>query len=179
MGCDIHSFAEVKREGKWQRETEQIFSPNDSFGKTTEPFGWRSYGMFGFLADVRNYSRIPCITGEPRGLPDDSEYLNSAGRYDEDTTRRKEVEDDYDYHSKSHIYLRQLLDFNYDDTFEDLRYTQQTGPNSFNGAAVAEPGSGSTVTFREFLGEGFFEDLKILSTLGEPDDVRIVFWFDN
>lgn len=54
MGCDIHSFAEVRKDGKWIRVEEPVF---DGLGdkKTSEPFGWRSYSTFGFLADVRNY----------------------------------------------------------------------------------------------------------------------------
>lgn len=179
MGCDIHSFAEVKRDGKWERVTDNIFSPNDSFGATSEPFGWRSYGMFGFLADVRNYSKVPCITGELRGLPNDSEYLNGPDRHNPEKTIKQINEEDWNWHSKSHIYLKELLEFNYDQQFEDRRYTKQTSPNVFDGAAIAEPGNGQIVSYREFLGSDFFEDLDILKILGQPEDVRVVFWFDN
>jgi hypothetical protein len=33
--------------------------------------------------------------------------------------------------------------------------------------------------YREFLGENFFKHLEILKTFGAPDEVRIVFAFDN
>jgi hypothetical protein len=32
---------------------------------------------------------------------------------------------------------------------------------------------------RDFLGEWYFGQLEMLGTLGEPEDVRIVFWFDS
>src|SRR5690242_12249014 len=78
MGADIHSFAEVRKEGKWLRVEEPVFDTYQD--KTTEPFGWRSYAVFGFLADVRNYSHCTPIS-EPKGLPDDSEWLNSPSKY--------------------------------------------------------------------------------------------------
>ena len=37
----------------------------------TVPFDWRSYGMYGFLAGVRNYSAVQPIS-EPRGFPEDA-----------------------------------------------------------------------------------------------------------
>ncbi len=45
----------------------------------------------------------------------------------------------------------------------------------FSGAVVVEPGHGKHVTFREFLGEGFFDEIKRLRDAGAE---RIVFWFD-
>lgn len=82
-------------------------------------------------------------------------------------------------HSFSWLSLKELLDFNYDQTFEDRRVTVQTGPRSWNGAGEAEPGGGEQTTFREFLGEAFFSQLEILKTYGEPENVRVVFGFDN
>lgn len=163
MGCDIHSFAEVRREGKWERVYDKIFQDGDE--KIAEPFSWRSYGMFGFLAGVRNYSRSPVIV-EPRGLPIDSEYLNQVSVYRGNATKRTDIEEDYDYHSKSHIYLHELLTYDYDQVFEDRR-------------GIEEGRQGPTQTVREFLMEGFFEEIEVLQTLGPPAYVRIVFWFDN
>ena len=48
-----------------------------------------------------------------------------------------------------------------------------------DGAAIAEEGEGTVITYRENLGEMFFTHLEELKALGEPEDVRIVFWFDN
>jgi len=32
---------------------------------------------------------------------------------------------------------------------------------------------------KKFLGEAFFAGIEELKVLGEPEGVRIVFWFDN
>lgn len=162
MGCDIHSHAEVKTHGRWVPVTAKLFPGWDT--GTAQPFGNRSYGMFGFLANVRNYSRVPCITGEPRGLPDDY-TVGDAYRID--------------YHSHSWLLLKELLEYNYDQVFEDLRVTREVSPGWFDGAVTADPGEGCATTIREFLGKYFFNHLAILQTLGSPGDVRIVFWFDN
>lgn len=157
MGCDIHSYAEVRRNGRWEPVSGQQFSDGD------EPFGWRNYGMFGFLADVRNYSYVPVIA-ERRGIPGDV----SA-----------EVLDDYHWwtgnaHSATWLTLAELLAYDYDQTFWDRRVTRNG-----DGAALAEEGEGEHVTLREFLSEGFFADLETLRGLGDPADVRVVLWFDN
>ena len=49
MGADIHSFAEIKKNNVWEIIEEEIF-PEYENKKSTEPFGWRSYAVFGFLA---------------------------------------------------------------------------------------------------------------------------------
>lgn len=195
MGCDIHSFVEVKKEGKWQKIEDKIFK---DYGDrmTSEPFGWRSYSVFGFLADVRNYSHCPVLV-EPRGLPLDSEWLNQPSKYaydknpmsgevipyEERETNKKDIENDWNYHTCSHIYLKELLEFDYTQKFEDRRYSKKEitpgGGMVINGAAISEPGQGTMITFREHLGSGFFEDLMQLKMLGEPEGVRIVFYFDN
>lgn len=160
MGCDIHPYVEVRQNGKW--EWEAFAEP---------PFDWRSYGMFGFLANIRNYSEVPTIV-EPRGLPDDVSCCVKK-HYGSD-------EDCYDWHSASWVTLKELLDFNYSQMFWDRRITKQMGPRSWNGAARAEEGEGEHLTIREFLGKQFFECLSQLGYLGAPpEDVRVVFWFDN
>src|ERR1700747_2996878 len=78
MGCDIHTFAEVRINGKWEKVVGELF-PAESWSTkkwTDEPFGWRSYSMFAFFAGVRNYDHCTPIS-EPKGLPPDSEYLNT------------------------------------------------------------------------------------------------------
>lgn len=178
MGADIHSFAEKKINGKWIRIEEEVFHEYDD-NYTSEPFGWRSYAVFGFLADVRNYSHSPVIS-EPRGLPDDSEYLNQFAYEDYGTsyTNRQDIEG-WEYHSMSWLLLSELLEYDYYQKFEDLRYTEQTSPNVFNGAAISEIGKGEITVLKDFLGTGFFKDIDVLKTLGEPENVRIVFYFDN
>jgi hypothetical protein len=165
MGCDIHSIAEVKQDTRWELVEERIF-PTYSNAFTSSPFDWRSYRIFAFLAGVRNYSQVQPLS-EPKGLPVDSEYLNTleAGAFSyyseqESSSIRKQIIQDPDLHSASFFTLNELLNYNYEREFFDVRSEVKT-------------------TVREFLGQSFFNELQILSTLGEPEDVRIVFWFDN
>lgn len=150
MGCDIHSRAEKRVGGKWQ------VIPG------FEPFDWRSYGMYGFLANVRNYSAVPPLA-EPRGIPEDAPPDDEEGIWLGD-------------HSFSWLSLEELLAFNYDAPLEDRRYTRQEAPNFWNGAATSEPGQGTMTTYREFLGDAFFKDLQKLQEMGAE---RIVFGFDS
>lgn len=186
MGADIHSFAERKRNGKWEKVEERIFGVYRN-RKTEKPFDF-GYSEFAFLADVRNYSHVPVLV-EPRGLPEDSEFLNQvvddgwAVWGPSGCTIREDNLRNMNYHSHSYITLQELLDFDYYQTFEDRRCTRVTnfpgGGQRIDGRAEANEGEGEITTFREFLGEGFFDDIAVLQTLGEPDDVRIIFWFDN
>src|SRR4051812_37398365 len=123
MGCDIHGFVEVKKNGKWERMTDEVFNIEDTIsGPTSEPFYWRSYSTFAFLADVRNYSHVPAIAPY-RGLPEDSEYLNeetehSTGMGNYTTCRKKEIEEDGNYHSCTWLLLKELSEFDYSQEFE-------------------------------------------------------------
>lgn len=167
MGCDIHSMVEVRSEdGTWHGVTDRIFPMAFPFGgedHTSEPFDWRSYGMFAFLADVRNYSHVPPLDS-PRHFPSD---LSSEAH--------AKFDDDDEYHSRSWFSLDELLRFDYEQTFEDRR-TMRDG----NGAADAGVGNGKLLTFREFLGTLYFHDLDIMKALSpDPMNVRVVFCFDN
>lgn len=175
MGCDIHSFAEKrnKETGKWEKVTNH-FSLDD-FSKSyykkdkgDHPFDWRNYSMFAFLADVRNYDCCEPIS-EPKGLPKDVS----------DEVKNEHNDWDCDAHSASFLTLKELTDFDYDKSFWNRRITKQIGPNAFTGAGLAQEGEGKIITYRENLGEWFFKHLEELKELGEPEDVRIVFWFDN
>jgi hypothetical protein len=151
MGCDIHSQAERRVDGKWTRI------------EGLEPFDWRSYGMYGFLANVRNYSDVTPIS-EARGLPVDADYV------------AEESEHWLGDHSFSWLSLNELLAFDYDQPMEDRRVSEQIAPNVWSGAGTAQPGGGKQTTYRDFLGEGFFEELEKLKTVGAE---RIVFGFDS
>lgn len=147
MGCDIHPQAERKRDGKWEIIDD------------IAPFDWRSYRLFGFLADVRNYSAVPPIS-KPRGLPEDEPTL-----------------DNFDgLHSCSWLSVKELLEFDYDQTIEDRRVTREISPGFTDHGCTGEIGEGRMTTYREFLGEAFFDDLRKLQELKAD---RIVFGFDN
>jgi hypothetical protein len=154
MGCDIHAYAEVKRDGRWE------------FAQ--EVFDCRNYGLFGWLANVRNYSAVPPLS-EPRGLPTDVS-----------SQVRDEAEDwSGDGHTHSWLSAKELLDLDLDATFENRRVTRQTGPNSWDGGCTADLGGGKVVVYRELFGSCLTDTLDVLRGLGAPDDVRVVFWFDN
>lgn len=156
MGCDIHTFVERRDEaGHWQ----MVDGVN--------PFDWRSYGVYGFLADVRNFSAVPPIV-EPRGIPED---VSGKVRAEYDRW-------EFDAHTPSWLYVRELAGFDYEQTVNDRRVMRQTGPQSWDHGVTGTPEEGTSMTYREFLGDAFLRDVEQLEVLGNPDD-RVVFWFDN
>lgn len=144
MGTDIYCYAERRTAAGW----EPILG--------LEPFDWRSYGMFGFLADVRNYSAVPPIAAR-RGFPEDAS---------------PEVRREYDGDGRcpSWLSVDELLAFDYDAPVEDRRAARDG-----DGGCTCAPGEGEMTTFRAFLGEAFFRDLEALRAAGAG---RVVFWFD-
>lgn len=148
MGCDIHSYAE--------RETPDGYELIDGLA----PFDWRDYGMYGFLAGVRNHSAVTPIAA-PRGLPFDLSLGMCA-------------ENDYwntDGHDHSWLSVAELAAFDYDQPMEDCYVTQRG-----IGGRTCAPGDGKKTTFREFLGKAYF---SAISKLQEAGAARVVFWFDN
>lgn len=179
MGCDIHIFVERRKNEKWVRYTGKHFSNMwKKEEKVNSPFGWRNYGMFGFLAGVRDYSIKP-IKEPIYEIPDDaSEYV------------KKECERwDSDGHSHSLLTAKELLEFDYNQDLRDPsenfstnsrrvlfeKKVYQFGDKYFNEEYGCK-------TYYDYLGGPngmFFTHIKELSELGNPDEVRIVFWFDN
>lgn len=147
MGCDIHSYAEKKIHEKWE-----------CLGYS--PFDWRAYGMYAFLAGVRNYSAITPIA-EPRGIPEERS---------ERVSKQYKIWD-CDAHSASWLSVEELEKFDYDQIIEDRRCMRNN-----NGGSTCEIGEGQKMTYRAFLGEGFFMAIAELKEIGAD---RIVFWFDN
>jgi hypothetical protein len=142
------------------------------------PFRTRDYGLFGFLANVRNYSSCEPLD-KPRGLPVGFDLEGGlAVMYEEqsasDVRIRGMDELATDFHSHSWFLLSELLAFDYEKIFWNRRIKRGIG-----GAAFAEEGEGIHQTYREFLGEDFFGTLEIMKQLGEPDQVRVVFCFGD
>lgn len=150
MGCDIHCYGEKKIEGDYTREyVGQFFTDI------------RSYGLFGWLADVRNYSGIVPLKGVYEGLP--------VGACDRIKREYKSWE--YAAHNLHYVKVDTLLKVDYEQIIEDRRVTRNG-----NGGCTCEPGEGRFLTLREFLFEGYFEELDRMQQL---DVERIIFWFDN
>lgn len=160
MGTNIKSYAideigNVVKGGKWADGKEHDPKYGHGEGK---PFGWRSYAVFGFLADVCNYSGVTPIS-QPRGLPDDLRGL----------------EDEFDYgHSHSWLSVAELAAFDYGAMTEDRRVTRMAPGGFLSGAETCDVGEGEVMTYREFLGPDFFHDIAELQRIGAD---RVVFCF--
>ena len=154
MSTNIYSYVEKKNDREWFPVVEDIFD-------------YQSYGLFGWLADVRNYSRVSPLS-EPKGLPFDvSETVRSASG----------IDDDLNYYSHSWFTLEELLNVDYDCVVWDRRILKEVSPGHWNGAVLAMEGEGRYLTLREFLSHSYFDILDRLRGIGEPDCVRVVFWF--
>jgi hypothetical protein len=157
MGCDIHTYAEVFKKGQWQ------------YHRHGHPFDWRDYGMYGFLANVCNYSKVPFLAEPKYSVPEDlSKHVDSI---------YQQARNYGGYHSYSWFLLSELLAFDYEQTFDDRRWYD----HPFDGGSELPPDKHNIVTFKEFLGESFFKELEHLKLLNDknPEHVRIIFWFDN
>lgn len=156
MGCDIHLYVEVKKNGKW-KSADEWKKDEDGYVSTVDPiYRGRNYDLFAVLANVRNgYGFAGRPTGEgfnpishPKGTPKDVS----------DEVRSKIEDMDSDGHSHSWLTVKELLDFD---------WAQKT------------MAYGSSDTYAAHCGKFFTESIPKLQSLGDPEDVRIVFFFDN
>lgn len=166
MGCDIHMHVEYKQydivNSKWlcgdyftldSRST--LENPNYIF---QDLYGYRNYGLFAILADVRNDGSVTCID-RPRGLPDDvSDFV------------KKNYEDwGMDAHSCSYFTLHELLEFYYD------QYDPSVDDGGFKNLIdkIKERADELYIIY-DFMWKQNYNRAYALS-----DKIRIVFWFDN
>lgn len=165
MGCDIHLFAEYKKNGKWvPDESHKVIKEN--YGSDTYSYleqlpvgGDRDYVLFGFLANVRVIDLPNAL--DPLGIPMDLS---------------KKIYDHYkeylDGHSHSYIHLDDLKimmkeyykylqdeDLQYKDERSDMEDVIEYCQNKI------EKSNADSILLDE-------PSLAI-------EDCRIVFWFDN
>lgn len=160
MGCDIHLYGEKRDGTKWTHVELPTKPMHQGSTYMEPPLSYRSYGMFAFLAGVRNYSDIEPIS-EPRGFPADASPEVT-----------KEYEDwRGDAHTPSWLHVDELTSYDYTQEIEDRRCTRDG-----NGGSTCEPGEGEKQPLGKFLGRGFQEDVAAIKGAGAD---RIVFWFDN
>lgn len=153
MGCDIHCYSEGKMPKDLEDDREYL---GEFFDDT------RSYRLFGWLAGVRNYSAVKqCQVVKP-GLP----ILCPNPKIIQEF---KALEGDA--HSEHHVYLEDLLGYDYDQLVEDRRVIRDG-----NGGCTCEPGEGEVMSLREFLGKSYFDELDKMKQAGV---FRLIFWFDN
>ena len=131
MGTDIHIVYE-KRLPDGSYEQVKFPEERDAYGDRIDaPLDYRSYGLFGFLANVRNYSSVPKFPRSHEGEPPDiSENLKGC------------FEDGGDFYYSTHwANVSDLVLHNYDEIFIDKRHADQL------------------TMLRNFLGDQFFADL--------------------
>ena len=174
---DIEKFD--KEDEIWKSaHPEQSFYISEWDKKTfeSEPFQTMGSSISAFIAGVRNHYHIP-RNFEMRGVPIDNidshenndKHMSSAfSLFYFDNTPYPHIPDEA---AKTWTSLKELLDFNYDDIFED-----RSDPNGHMRSTVEE-GEGVKTTYREFLGESYFHDLKVLESMGDPSEIRLVWGF--
>ena len=161
MGTDIKTWAvdvdgnDITANGNW----------GETYGwKHNGPFDWRSYALYGWLADVRNYSEFKPIANN-RDLSDAPEWLHD--------------EDHGDYwdcsYGNSWVSVAELSDYDYDAPVEDRRCTRTLPSGIVSGGCTCDEGDGKMTTMREVLGREFFENLEELKRIGAD---RVYFCFD-
>jgi hypothetical protein len=141
--------------------------------KTTDaPFRYQSYAIAAFIAGIRNEFKITPIA-ERRGLPEGHKSVVETEGFSgiEYMVTRYPANISED-HTNTWLLLKELLDFDYEQTFEDRR---NYGAGNHD---TVEVGSGSVLTYKEHLGPFFFTELEALKKLGDPEHVRIIFAFD-
>ncbi len=154
MGTYIETLVEVKgADDQWHVNYDAYSEPTND----TDLFSRQDYNIFGFLANICNRASSPSIAPQ-RGLPTDSLYFNETtnGFYGPETVAQ-ELYDRMNF-GFSWVTLKELLACDYDLGFFDERNQVST-------------------TLRDFLGEYFFAELARLQAVGEPDRVRLIFWF--
>ena len=169
MGCDIHCYVEVYENDKWSK-VGAVFPVGDDASWLGEenidrPIYWAQYGLFAFLAGVRNISGVEPLA-YPKGIPADisSAVLDIYNEWGDNA------------HSMSWLTLKELLGVDYNTAFTDKTEFKEVMPGIWSwGVGIA----GDETTLRDFLGIRYFNMLEMLQSLGDQDKVRLVFWFDN
>lgn len=157
MGCDIHIYTEAKINGKWtcvdrlRRTQEDWDNTSVPYTPIREVYEGRNYILFGALAGVRQWSsENSLLISEPKGLPNNlSDVI-------------QEIADFQLEHTPSWLTLKELKDYKW--------YNKQK-------------------VYRIYLRYFFARNVKDsavnkLSKLQkkhkvQPEDIRIVFWFDS
>ena len=184
MGSDIHTFVEIKKNGKWQYFTGDHFSMGNfdknyyKKEKTRYPFDWRSYRMFTFLAGVRNNGDIKPIKTPSYKLPADisDEVKNIYKEHWEG-----------DAHGVSFLTASELSEFDYNQDIRTVDEEFSTSTRKVLNEKIVRyvniyKADDGEKTYFDLIGgpdSMFFTHVKELSELGDLDDVRVVFWFDS
>ena len=175
MGCDIHGYMETKHDYSdkpwWNKELE---IPDD-----------RDYDFFGILANVRNYANAKPIS-EPKGTPFDvsDEVKEEIQRWNSDGHSHSYVTlkefDDYDWESES---LDGRISTIRKSTGEELgkasyTYEQDLSKEELDKLDVELKHLNRKA--KDLLSPKWKAYIELMRTYSSnPENVRIVFWFDN
>lgn len=149
MGCDIHSVCEVYEDGKW-RDAGDVFPVPEYLVRF---YGKRKYGM---PFNARNYLVFSILAGvrgngsvKPISLPRGLPE-DWVARDDWHRDWNKSVMSPWNEDAHSHSWLLASELLNYD--YGEVEHR---------------------------LSSEFTTTLQVLRELGDPDKVRVVFWFDS
>lgn len=205
MGCDIHMLAERRnKKGKWE-EVGAVFKNTYAKDKLThEPYSGRNYELFTFLANVRNRFDIVPIA-EQKGFPSDaSDYVkeNLIDFWDGDghgaswyTLKELQEANWEQTYEKSGVIPADVYEYLKSTSDTPQIYSQGVTGNGIKTVTQEEwecmnwslKTNGTRWYVRMHWSESvkdscqFFveETIPALEKLGNPDEVRIVFNFDN
>ena len=192
MGCDIHLFAEVKIYGIWESVDEWNTEDEEYLHVEYENKFYISnyYSTFALLANVSNYHEIEPIS-QPRGLPADisKEVRKASEQWGENA------------HSHSYFTLKELLKYDWDKPIIEAAYmNNKQWIRFYESMKTDNPDYDLRFPCSQKIGEwmrdtntwhkweipakkcssDFYEiTIPKLIKLGQPEDVRIVFFFDN
>lgn len=151
MGCDIHTFVEKrnKETNQWEFVKDDVFSLDDYDKEYFKKE--KSSEIFGWRS-YRMFSILNNVRNNYGIIP---MYDTDRGFPDDISKEVKMEYDSYSNHSESYLTAKELTDFDY-----DKKATENE-------------------SYRDCLGDFFFKHLEELKSLGDPDEIRVVFWFDN
>ena len=196
MGCDIHTYVEVKgNDNTWVDGN--YYKRNRYFGEDENEkefeviniYKDRNYYLFSLLANVRNNAENEYIS-EPRGIPED---CCKAIKEESDSW-------DCDGHSHSYLTLKEIMDFAENHKIIKYKgYVSPEGAKKIENGEMPEEWCGWTSikdwVYKEWeyesnVFEGLIFALKqrakdLLwcfseqSIIENSEKIRLVFWFDN
>ncbi|WP_103109492.1 hypothetical protein [Brevibacillus reuszeri] len=178
MGCSIHLLVEKKEDNKWIA----VQDPNPQTDEETRDYLWLSYWQnyddYAALCGVRNYSNVVPIH-EAKGFPDDASDV---------TKEEYEIWKD-DCHHRSWVTLEELLNVDWNRKVTKVYYLPiHIAEKKRNGEEPAfvlhTRNADSDVMFEEEMTLSEFAPfllriIEFLRPIGKPDEVRIVFWFED
>ncbi len=176
MGCTITIFAETRKsESSEWKKVGKIFTEHDG-AQTDRPYRDRNSRLFALLADVRNEYDFSPIKRIAYQLPEDVSdgifdvFVKQAGVY-----------------AIGCYTLRELIEFNWGFTFTNHGVISPKAIEELAHGKIPDNycsmSSQEGYEYREwqekFESSFVTETIPELKKLGSPENVRIVFWFDN